>query len=158
MFFELLLSLSVTCIPIDSHVFLLIPMDSFQLWSQNLAALLVSTYQNICLPTPFWDASAFKGCHYNDAKCETWSQKSQRSSPLVFCVPLDSSGQTDRFSLPEKQTSQFVRKLKKNSEEHSTYKATTTLTSLSYGFFAITVLLCVRLRATIVLADKDVST
>lgn len=34
----------------------------------------------------------------------------------------------------------------------------TTLTSLSYGFFAVTVLLCVRLRATIVLADKDAST
>lgn len=48
MFFELLLSLSVTCIPIDSHIFLLIPMDSFQLLSHIFAALLISTYQNVC--------------------------------------------------------------------------------------------------------------
>lgn len=36
--------------------------------------------------------------------------------PLVFCVPLGPTAQTDRFSSPKKQTKRFVRKLKKKKK------------------------------------------
>lgn len=72
--------------------------------------------------------------------------------PLVFCVPLGSTAQTDRFSSPKKQTKRFVRKLKKKKCEgwrpflvQSHYNLTTPST-LSYGFSAIAVLLFVCLQ------------
>lgn len=68
------------------------------------------------------------------------------SPPLVFCVPLGSTAQTGRFSLP-KHKQNYLWGNKKMCEERRAFHVQshynlTAPTSLSYGFLAIAVLLC----------------